>query len=957
MRFRLAVGLFIVPLFGVAAETPACSQLPLQGTLRTRISAKRPACFRLHLPSGQATQLFVNQPINLEIHVVGKAHEFLVDSFNFGPETVTIPFSGDFRIEVRSASEAKNTATFVMSRKAISLPAAIKWRQSEQMATLNRTAESLRLWTTVGDHFSVARTYLKRGKVAYLAGDTMGAHSVFDQALEICTALKEIRCIGEAANNSGITAKRMGDFSATAKRFRQASNAWKALGDLPLQGRTLSNLGTLHYETGDYQGAIGYLTQAQAILRPSNGSPYAVVLNNLGYCYESIGKHRVARTYFRSALEAHLRTGPSQNASTARINIARSFLIEGNYQMAETLLRRMIAAGLPDRNTLAGAQSNLGQALLGRQQTQEAASLLRQALATHRSLSAKPFEAADLHHLGLAAYANHDIQAARENLTLAAKIRSDVGLRDLTGDSLYSLAQIEREVGNLQTAKSLVTRAIRLSESTRLRVPSGALRATYFSRKRRFFDLLIDLEAQSNARTALVAAERGRSRTMLDTLAQASLLRRAPQEVNGNRDVLQRKLDLLSTLLANATGEQEASLRRQVDDLLVQDAEMEAQINTTLATETFGAPLSSVEPLQKSLPPKSALLEYHLGGHSSYLWFVTAETIQIYMLPPRANIESDSRAVLELFPRVMDRKRSPQARKAFEQALNRLSETLLAPLNGVTLPEKLILAPDGILAKIPFAALRKFNNANLGLEHDLIQVPSASYLLVGRKPRPISAFPKTVLALADPIFSPTDPRLADLKSTKPIPDLHLARLPFHAELNTISSTVPQSRRRVLLGLEATTASLLSHKPADFAFLHLSTHAILDDVQPELSRIALSRGTILRPKQLEALGLDGSTVVLSACDTGLGKELPGEGLMGFAGALFQAGAAQLILTTAKVDAESSAEFLSQVYKKTFAAQPVATETAARMARISLSKSTRWHDPYYWAPFTVHGRPRD
>jgi CHAT domain-containing protein len=282
------------------------------------------------------------------------------------------------------------------------------------------------------------------------------------------------------------------------------------------------------------------------------------------------------------------------------------------------------------------------------------------------------------------------------------------------------------------------------------------------------------------------------------------------------------------------------------------------------------------------------------------------------------------------------------------------------------LPSRVIIVPDGILTRIPFAALETPGSSGLGLAHDLVQVPSAAYLEIGRTPKSVREFPKAILAVADPVYSANDPRVTTKSAESPgDPVTDLARLPFSGELDTVSSLVPAARRRMLRGFEADAAVLKASQPRDFAILHFSAHAVIDDRIPELSRIALSMVNrsgapidgFLRPYQLSQLPLDASTVVLSACDSALGKQVIGEGLVGFTTSLFAAGAAQLVLTLSPVDAEGSAEFLSRAYRHVFAPRPVAMEHAITLARRDMAQSERWRDPYYWASFVVYGRPED
>jgi CHAT domain-containing protein len=427
---------------------------------------------------------------------------------------------------------------------------------------------------------------------------------------------------------------------------------------------------------------------------------------------------------------------------------------------------------------------------------------------------------------------------------------------------------------------------------------------------------------------------------------------------------VQRNIDLLARRLSAATPSQAAELRSRVQDLLSEDDEIEAAIRQSLAETKLADPIASAEQLQSALPRDSLLIEYHLGETQGYLWLVGADGIRLFPLPARAAIESQCAPVLRLFPAILDRKRSPEAQRQFEVALRRLSATLLGPLAGIRLPARVIVASDGVLTRVPFAALELNGSGSLGLTHDVVETPSAAYLGAGGKPRSVTAFPKAFLAMADPVYSPTDPRVASKGAAVAARNVSsLARLPFNDELDAVAKLVPAARRRILVGFQANPLALQGASLADYAVIHFSAHALIDDRVPEVSRIALSMvgpsgraaDGFVRPYQLSQLHLNGASVVLSACETALGKQVLGEGLAGFTTSLFSAGAAQLVLTLSPVDAEASSEFLRQVYVNLFAAHPAAMEHAMTMARQSLAHSQRWSDPYYWASFVVYGRP--
>ena len=474
--------------------------------------------------------------------------------------------------------------------------------------------------------------------------------------------------------------------------------------------------------------------------------------------------------------------------------------------------------------------------------------------------------------------------------------------------------------------------------------------------------------AQGGARAAeqgLLLAERGRGRALLDLLAEGSVLRQLPQKFLERRSDLQHRISLLLIQLSSAPKEHQADIRRQLSLLLAQDAEAETTVRQTLIRQQLGMPLMSIAALRRALPPDTALLEYYLGQHRSYLWAVNAHGIQACSLPGSATIEPIVKQTAELFESLFERERSPSKQLRFQRGINQLSQILLGKLRGEFLAERLVIVPDGALYRVPFAALKlSQRNTELGLTHDLIQAPSAGYLIAGRRPRPLKEFPKAIMALADPVFSVKDPRVkpAIAPSAELLAKPDLGRLPFGAELQKISA-LPESRAQVLRAFEAN-RSALSHFPLqDFGVVYFASHALIDDRLPELSRVVLTQveqdgrpiDGFLRPYHLARLHLNGSIVVLSGCETALGKQVLGEGLAGFSSSLFAAGASQLVLALDKIDAEASSEFFANTFDAYLSSTSPSMERSMTLARRKMAKSKRWSDVYYWASFVVIGRP--
>ncbi len=167
--------------------------------------------------------------------------------------------------------------------------------------------------------------------------------------------------------------------------------------------------------------------------------------------------------------------------------------------------------------------------------TSAAGQRLQSAIAVFHEMGDRRNEAAADQYLGLLARDLNDSAQAATRFQQALAIRTALGLREDAAESLAELAELERDAGHDSLARDHAERALALLESVRVDVPGPALRASFYARKRSLFDLLVDLEASPanpNAATAaLVASERGRSRALLDQLADGRLLKQVPPEL------------------------------------------------------------------------------------------------------------------------------------------------------------------------------------------------------------------------------------------------------------------------------------------------------------------------------------------------------------------------------------------------------------------------------------------
>jgi CHAT domain-containing protein len=304
-----------------------------------------------------------------------------------------------------------------------------------------------------------------------------------------------------------------------------------------------------------------------------------------------------------------------------------------------------------------------------------------------------------------------------------------------------------------------------------------------------------------------------------------------------------------------------------------------------------------------------------------------------------------------------------------------LAETDFAPA------KRLLIVPDSVLQYIPFPALfvdRGEKNVDPARYGEVVDIPSASALGILRKAREKSAPPTRVAAvLADPVFDQNDPRVPRTPNSgestaaeQPLNLLialrdtqgsrHIPRLPgSRDEARAIQQSLGRKKVFVALDFDASRSFVLRGGLQNYRFVHLAVHGIIDDVHPEMSGLILAlvdrkgrrQDGYLRLGDIDKLQLSADLVVLSACNSALGRDLESEGIIGLPRGFLHAGARGVIAGLWKVDDEATAEFMKYLYVRLQAGEK--SSAALRGAQIEMSRSARWSAPFYWAGFVLQG----
>jgi CHAT domain-containing protein/tetratricopeptide (TPR) repeat protein len=335
---------------------------------------------------------------------------------------------------------------------------------------------------------------------------------------------------------------------------------------------------------------------------------------------------------------------------------------------------------------------------------------------------------------------------------------------------------------------------------------------------------------------------------------------------------------------------------------------------------------------------------------------------------------------------------APQVVRAYANAANALYNMTVAPAAGFVDGKRLLVVADGALNYVPFEALVTAPNGAdystlpyLVKTNEIVYAPSASVIAALRAAHAASAASanaRGVLVVADPVFDPQDARttgktlkshddsaqraalqsaIGDVVNLK-TPGLKLVRLAgtrSEAEQIAALARAGGDATDLWLDFDASEANLHSHQLDGYRIVHFATHGLLDADRPQFTGLALSlvgdadSDGFLRVEEVFNLRLGSPLVVLSACETGLGREKRGEGVIGLARAFMYAGAPTVGVSLWSVADRSTAELMPDFYKRYLAAHGARAPAALRAAQQQMIAGKRYSAPFYWAPFVLVG----
>ncbi|MBK1990537.1 CHAT domain-containing protein [Sphaerospermopsis aphanizomenoides BCCUSP55] len=848
--------------------------------------------------------------------------------------------------------------------------------------------------------FASAALNLQEIGLIYLEfGDPENAIKKFQQALPLWQKTGEPVRAASARQMMGIANSNLGNYQQAIDDWKQSFNLFKNNRNNLEAADILQLLGQLYRQLGDDKQSIEMYQDALALQEElNNKSGQAEIHSEIGLTYYSRDDYNQALSEYNKSLLLWRELGNKSEEARIINAIATVHYWSKNYQKAIDYLMEALpifrAEGIKDREAETLGKLALYHSLLN--EKPKAIEYVNQAIAITQTLKSSYYKALEFSRAGMIYFSLSDYQKALDYYNQALQLYRQTGNISSEASTLARIAQIEQNKGNLAEAEKSIKASIEIIEKLRTKVISPELRQTYFSSVQDYYQFCISLlmklhekdSSQGYDKQAFNYSERSRARTLLELLteANANIKEGVDPQLLTQEKSLQRQIDAIEKQRIdinnnpNSNTQQKTTIAQEHKNLLNKYQELQNQIRSKspkYGSLQYPQPLTLEQVQQQILDKDTILLQYSLGEERSYLWVVTKEDMTSYQLPSRGEIEKQAK-------NFNDQIRQINNQQEFTQAESLIRKTILTPVKDKITKKRILIVADRALQYVPFAALSLSENQQpLIAEHEIINLPSSSSLATIRnETKARKSAPKTLAVLADPVFSSDDQRvqqanktisqnLSDLsllalqRSLRSSEDNTLRSLPgTRKEAEAILNLVPETTQKTsAFDFDANLSTATNPQLSQYKIVHFATHGIFNTESPELSGVVLSLvnkngktvNGFLRLNEIFNLNLPADLVVISACETGLGQEIKGEGLVGLTRGFMYAASPRVLVSLWQVDDKATSEIMTRFYRLMLQKKLPPAE-ALREAQLEMQRETEWKSPYYWAAFVLQGEWR-
>jgi CHAT domain-containing protein len=849
---------------------------------------------------------------------------------------------------------------------------------STRAQSLNQAQELLAVSEkqNLNNHSLALQTAKRALEISKTLGDEFGAASALDQIAQCYYA--------------------QSDLDEATDTYQQSLQLWREQGNLHQQLQTLNMLGFVDVEKGDWQSAISYLTQAQSVTTENDPDLMAQSAAGLASVFIDSGLPESALIHYQRAREFYRKAALERGVNRMTMMIGHTYFLLQNTSAARENLQTALAAFDPNGVDAAQCNEYIAQLRISAGQYAEALRHLLPVVQIYER-AGNPKQAARVRALIGQLYEQQgNFADARANYLEASQTFQRISDRVSDAAVSFALGRLELQSGNYDAAEELLRHSIEYTEIIRSKSVGRELKqafsASVHARYAAYVECLMRKHAKQPSQgfdvTAFEASELARGRSLAELLhdTQTDLLSGVDAQTAAREKSLRQlirakedyRIDLLATDYSKDDLDQlEASLARLRDEY----KEVLDKIRLVNPSyERISQPSAySLRQIQQEVitDDQTVLLEYLLGSNASYVWLVTKNSFAAYEIPKEAIV---TEAVGKLY-NLLSVKPTAESEPKLRDAASELGQMVLGPVAGQLSGRRVIVVADGALNYIPFQVL-PLDRELLIEKVEVVNTPSASILSQLRSERSRrQPADKVVAAFGDPVFASNYAEYKESGSGQLTAKQESAAQPVSRDINVAEDLLNPEKiqplfyatwelryLRQLLGSDAFLATgfdasrerLESTDLSHYSILHLATHGVLNTKTPENSGFVLSlldrqgkpQNGFITMKDVYRLHAPVVLVVISACRTGLGKEVKGEGLIGLTRGFMHAGASSVVSSLWQIDDEATAELMKHFYANMLE-HGMTPAAALREAQNTIRQDPRWTSPYYWGAFTLQG----
>jgi CHAT domain-containing protein/tetratricopeptide (TPR) repeat protein len=807
-------------------------------------------------------------------------------------------------------------------------------------------SESLSIWQSIGDNRGIVRARLALGNYYYAKKSLVEAEQNYQTALDLSHQIN----------------------------------------DVPLQAEAIVYLGFITYAKGAWQETFELVTSGLNLAGDAvTPELMARSTATLAEAFIESGLPEVGLQKYQKGLEFYQQAEMPAGIISMNWGVARAQFLLEHYPEALSILQTILAEveAKDLTNWKAQCHDYLGRTYAAMNQPEKALMHFQLALPLYTGLG-NPMEATRVQAMiGQWYQTQGKLDQALPLYQRALKKFGTLEDRIDQSATLFAMGELEMKRDHFAIAEKYLRKSIEITENLRsmstTRDLTAAFSATVHDRYLKYIQCLMRRNDKQAAVQAFEINESARARSLTEFLlgTETNLLANIDPELakqeKSLRQLLRAKEDYKITLLG---GEYK---KDELEKLDAQIAQLEAEYKTVSTTinQRYPAYAQITRPsgwdlarIQQQVvnDDDTILLEYILGADQSYVWAITRDSFSAHEITGKVGDAAET--VYNL-----SKDRAQGNEDQLTQATRELSQMVLSPVASQLNKRRIIVIADGALNYIPFQMLPLPSSSAepLVAQHDIINAPSASVLgelraeVAGRglRSKTLAAFGNPALgsgALNEDTTEHLRYALRDIELNGDSFDLSKIGELFFAEreINSLREIATPAATFAATGFAASRDQLFKLDFSQYAILHFATHGLLDPKRPEHSGILLSmvddhgnqQKGFISLQDVYSLRAPVDLVVLSACRTGLGREIRGEGLVGLTRGFMYAGAATVVASLWKVDDEATSELMKRFYIEMLQNKKTPDE-ALRIAQNSIRERPEWSAPHFWAGFTLQG----